>query len=150
VVKLRIVCLAALLLWLGVACGSNGNGAAAPTSTQRSLAVQTVAPSGPSLSVEPRDGPPGTLVTVTGAGWPARAAIAIVAANAASAAQPYATATAGDDGVFTTRFRLEKAPDGSDLKIGRFDLRAQAASVQATVAFEVDTPRPVRDPSSGS
>jgi hypothetical protein len=98
--------------------------------------------------VDPRSGPPGTQVTVSGSGWAPRSPITVAAASSSSP-QPYASVTTTDDGSFTARFRLEKTPDGSDLKIGRFDLVARAAGTEVTLPFQIEVARPVRNPGDG-
>jgi hypothetical protein len=41
------------------------------------------------------------------------------------------------------RFRLEKQPDGSDLRVGPFDLIARSGTTEVPFSFQVETRRPL-------
>jgi hypothetical protein len=60
-----------------------------------------------------------------------------------------AQVTTSDDGSFTARFRLDRAPDGGQLKVGPFGLLARSTGAQASAAFQVESPRPVRGGGDG-
>ena len=143
--------LAALFGALVLACSSGGGdkGATSQPTASRPSTQSTAARSGPRAVIDPRSGPPGTQVTVTGTGWPAGAPVMVTAAQNPTNAAPYAQLTANNDGIFTAKFRIEKAPDGTDLKIGRFDLVARSTAAQVIVPFQVEVPRPVRNPGDG-
>jgi hypothetical protein len=144
---IRLLALAAVVSLLVLACGGSKDGGptavppAIPTAAQR-------APGGPSIDITPKSGPPGTDVTVRGTGWAPRSQVSVTALSA-TAGRPYATATAGEDGSFNLHFVLEKAPDGSDLRVGRLDLVAVSGSAQATESFQVEVRRPLSQPGSG-
>jgi len=137
----------ALLAALVLACGGNSETAGTPAPTARATA--TVSKSGPRAAIEPTAGPPGVFVSVTGAGWPAGAIVVIAGAGASAASTPYASLAAGTDGSFSARFRLEKAPDGSDLKVGRFDLVVRSGETEVTLPFLVEVRRPLPPPPGG-
>lgn len=142
-----------LLSLIALVAFAAGCGGGEKTTSSRSASPQptnTARPtSGPSASIDPRSGPAGTQVTVNGSGWAPRAAITVTAASSATSARPYASVTASDDGSFSARFRLEKGPDGSDLKVGRFDIVARAGGAEVTLPFQVEVARPVRNPGDG-
>jgi hypothetical protein len=73
----------------------------------------------------------------------------VTAAENPTNAAPFAQLTTGADGSFVARFRLERAPDGAALKVGRFDLIARSTNGQVTVPFQVEVARPVRNPGDG-
>jgi hypothetical protein len=73
----------------------------------------------------------------------------ITAAQNPTNAAPYAQLTTSADGTFEARFRLERAPDGTALKVGRFDLVARSTNGQVLIPFQVESPRPIRDPGDG-
>ncbi len=128
---------AATLTAAALACGGGASEVAAPRATS------TVRPaSGPSARIEPRSGPAGTEITVSGSGWPADVEVIITSATAGSAGA-YARVTTAGDGSFTAHFRLEKALDGAPLRRGRLDLVARSQSFAVPIAFLVETPRPV-------
>jgi hypothetical protein len=124
------------------ACG--GSDSASPSATAvRSAPTRVPARVGaPTALLDPNNGPPGTEVTVTGAGWPARGQIQVIG-DALPRGEPYATVTANEDGTFTAKFRLEKQPSGSDLKTGRFNLIARSGATDVELSFNVETRRPV-------
>jgi hypothetical protein len=130
---------------LVLACG--GSSSASPTATIRptSSRPSTPTPAGPRASIDPRSGPPGTEVTVTGSGWPANAKIDLQARiSAAEYATPYETVTADAQGGFNVQLRLEKTPDGTTtLPVGLLDLVAKSASTVVPIPFEVETRRPI-------
>ena len=117
--------------------GSSGTGETATRPTASRTA------SGPTASIEPASGRPGTEVVVTGGGWPAGATIRISAAAAGGArSEPYASATASNDGSFTARFRLDRGPTGEAIRVGRLNLVASSDRASVSLAFEVLPPGP--------
>ena len=147
----RSVLVAALLLLGAVACSGNSGSYGSPSSpTPAPLATSTpLSAGGPSLQIDPRSGPPGTDVGVSGRGWPAGAEVLLTARDSAQGAAPYARVTAASDGSFAARFRLERTPGGKTLPTGRYDLVARGAGVEVAVSFLVETPRPIGGGSSG-
>jgi hypothetical protein len=145
----------AAVLALVAACGGDSAESPAPSSSgqndrPRATSVPTRQASGPTAAVEPRSGPPGSEITVTGAGWPAGITIDLTGQVPAGVqASPYATVVTDGSGGFVARFRLEKTPDGHDLETGRFDLIARAPGVQVGIPFQVETRRPIRNPGPG-
>jgi hypothetical protein len=78
-----------------------------------------------------------------GSGWPAGSTIIISgAASGATSPQPYVTATANNDGSFTARFRLDRAPAGGNLTPGRLNLIAASGATSITLGFDVLPPVP--------
>jgi hypothetical protein len=77
-----------------------------------------------------------------GTGWQPGATVTIAGATGGVTAQPYATATAANDGSFTARFRLDRAPAGGTLNPGRVNLVALSGSTSVTLPFEVLPPAP--------
>ena len=142
----RIVLLLTVTALLLTACGVDDD-SGGTTATARTPAPTRAVISGPSASVAPRSGPPGTEITVSGNGWPARSVIEVVARTGQGAA--YASVAAADDGSFTARFRLEKQPDGSDLRVGPFDLIARSGATEVPFAFQVETRRPLNGAGPG-
>ena len=139
----------AVVSLLIAACGADDNGASRGNSGASAPARTPVATaSGPSATLSPRNGPPGTEVTVSGSGWPAGATITVEADTPASSV-PYSTVTASAEGAFTVQFRLEKQPNGADLQTGRFNLIARSSSAQVVLPFQVDSRRPVQGPGPG-
>jgi hypothetical protein len=125
--------------------GSGGNsGSSPPVRTPAAAATA----SGPSATLSPRNGPPGTEVTVSGSGWTAGATVT-VEADLPGQSVPYSTVTANTQGAFTVQFRLEKQPNGADLQTGRFNLIARSGSTQVVLPFQVDSRRPVQGPGPG-
>ena len=135
--------LALILGLLSLACG----GSDSPDGFQ--TAVRTPTPrsrsgSGPTASVDPRSGPPGIQLTVTGSGWPARASVTLTGETApGKTARPYANLDAEADGSFTAKFRLEKTAAGDDLQVGRYDLIARSGSDEVHIPFLVEVRRPI-------
>ena len=149
VIRLQATLLLVLALAsLVSACTSGDDGAAVPTPTARAVTAPSTSVTGPTATLDPRNGPPGTELTVTGAGWPARATLTVSAENAGTAAA-YATVTTSDDGAFTTRFRIEKQPNGAELQTGRFNLVARSSTTAIVLPFQVETRRPVEGPGPG-
>ena len=137
-----LTCLLALFL---AACSGDEKppANAIPTSPPAALAPDTT-PSGPRAVVEPDSGPPGTEITVRGSGWEPGAMIDLTGELSPGAtAGPYETVISNADGTFTARFRLERAPDGTDLSTGRYNLIARSTGTQVTIPFLVETRRPV-------
>jgi hypothetical protein len=139
-----------LALLVASACGG-GNSSSKPAASAPSTAAEDVkpTPTGPRASIEPRSGPAGSPVIVTGSGWPPGAPLMVTAKENPTNAAPYAQLTTAADGSFVARFRLEKAPDGTSLKVGRFDLIARSTNTQVVVPFQVESPRPVRNAGDG-
>jgi hypothetical protein len=138
-----LVCFAIAALL--IACG--GDDAPGTSSSPRApapTARPTRATNGPTASVEPRSGPPGGFVTVTGASWPPGVLIDVTGVLPAGIkADPYATTTTDQSGAFSVRFRLEKTPDGEDLKVGRFDLIIRSPTQEVDLPYLVETKRPI-------
>jgi len=142
--------LLAVLAVAAFACGGGGDKPAAGEGSARPAAAPTRPSGRPTAAVEPKSGPPGTQVTVTGTGWPAGVLVDVTAVLPPGVtAPPYATVTTDGSGSFIAQFRLEKRPDGADLQVGRFDLIARSAGVQLDVPFLVETRRPIFGPGPG-
>ncbi len=145
--------LAAVALLL-VACGGGGGSKTptpaptAPATTRPSSATAT--PSGPSASVDPKQGPPGTDVTRTGAGWQPGSTVSITGEmGSLRGDRAYGSPTVRSDGSFQSSFVLDKAPDGSDLQAGRLDFVLRSGATEVRVAFQVQSRRPVQPTPSG-
>jgi hypothetical protein len=139
-----------LVLLLLVACssGSDSSSGQATLAPRDNAAPTRVAV--PSASIEPRSGPPGTQVTVNGTGWPPGVTVDLTdSSQSGVSSPPFASATTDATGSFTAGFRLERAADGSELRVGRFDVVARSASTSVTVPFQVETRRPVTGPGPG-
>jgi hypothetical protein len=138
-VKTALFWLAAMLTTLAaMACSGNDDGSG-PQTQPRPTSVT----SGPTATLDPARGRPGTEVVVTGNGWAPGAMITIAAAGPVrTQTQPYARATAANDGSFIARFRLDRSPDGTTLQPGRLALVATAEGASVTLAFEVTPPAP--------
>jgi hypothetical protein len=134
---------------LAMACGgSNGSdGSRGPNTKNREAPSATSGATRPQALLEPRSGPPGTSVTVTGSGWPAGVTVDLISRT--PSAPPYASALTDGNGSFSVQFRIEKAPDGSDLQVGRFDLIARSAGAEVRIPFQVETRRPLIGPGQG-
>jgi hypothetical protein len=155
-VKRISLLLIAGLAALALACSGDDNSAPGDspagqdTSQPRPTTATTRPTSGPSAIVEPKSGPPGSEITVTGAGWPSGVLVDLTGTVPTGVkAPPYATVVTDGSGGFVAHFRLEKTADGSDLAVGRYDLIARAASVQVDIPFLVETRRPIRNPGPG-
>ena len=106
--------------------------------------------SGPTAVVEPRSGPPGTEVKISGSGWPSDVAIAVTGnLQAGVNADPFATAVTDDSGAFTVRFRLEETPNGKDLEVGPYNLTVRSATAEVNLPFQVQTRRPIQNSGPG-
>ena len=138
------VAVLALFLALIVGCGGGGG---ASSSTTAARATATRATNGPAAAIDPKSGPPGTEITITGSGWPADTVITLTAVS--PDAKPYTTVLTDRSGSFRTRFFIEKKPDGSALETGRFDIIATAGSARVNVPFLVEVRRPVTGPGPG-
>jgi hypothetical protein len=139
----------AFVLLLVVGCSSSSGSSSGPaTQAPRDNAASTRV-SGPNASIEPRSGPPGTQVTVNGTGWPPGVTVDLTDSSPGVSGAPFATVTTDSTGSFTAGFRLERAADGSELRVGRFDVIARSASTSVTVTFQVETRRPVTGPGPG-
>ncbi len=109
----------------------------------------TSLPSIYAVQITPTSGPPGTEVTITGTNWPPGLPITITTLNAGPNDKPYAQVNATNDGTFKATFRLEKTPAGDDLTPGRLDLNVASLKGATSVPFQVESPRPVKQPGSG-
>jgi hypothetical protein len=147
-VKRPAVALVLASALLFAAC-SSGNGSQEDVPPSRPTERPEATRSGASITISPRGGPPGTEVTVSGSGWPGLAQVQITAAENPTNAPPYAQLTTAADGSFSARFRIDRAPDGGQLRVGPLGLVARAAGVQATASFQVESPRPVRGGGDG-
>lgn len=137
----RLAFVAAGILVAGVlsACGGSAGTSGGPAATATRGAN--------SVSVSPKSGPPGTLVTVNGSGW--APGIEVVITGVAPGQAPYTTAITDRTGGFRASFFLEKKPDGSALETGRFDIVASAGNVNVTIPYIVEVRRPVPGPGPG-
>jgi hypothetical protein len=141
-----LLLLGALTAVLAVACGGGDNSSSASTATQLPAlsAAPTSTPQGAYAIVEPREGPPGTEITVTGHNWEPGVLVDITGAlDPGVTGNPYKTVTSSSDGSFTAQFRLESKADGTDLSTGRYDLIASSASTKVTIPFLVETRHPI-------
>jgi hypothetical protein len=147
--KIAVLLLAGLLAAAAIACGGRDSSSKAPTPRPTATARATT---GPAASIDPRNGPPGTLVTVSGTGWAPNAQVTLTGADVDTTTQnvkPYATVTSKADGSWVTSFRLEKSATGEDLLVGRYDLVAKSGSTSVNIMFLVETKRPVGGPVGG-
>jgi hypothetical protein len=140
----RLLLLAFGLLFLAAACGSSDGTGDATAPIQERPTASPVA-GRPSAVIDPRSGPPGTDVTVTGTGWPVGAQVIVTAGS--PDARPYTTVIADGSGSFRARFFLESRPDGSALETGRLDIFAAAGETSISIPFLVEVRRPVSGPS---
>jgi hypothetical protein len=141
-VKYAFLIITTVVATLLLACGGNdSDGGSSGSGGVTSPTVARPTASGPNAVVIPRNGPPGTEITVQGSGFPANATVEVLASNAPTV--PYSTVTTGADGSFSTIFRIEKQPNGQDLQVGRFDLIARSGATEAGFAFQVETRRPL-------
>jgi hypothetical protein len=139
----------ALAIFL-IACGGSSDNPSATRQPAQATARPTSALSGPTASVDPRTGPPGGLITVSGASWPPGVLVDVTGEMpAGTKADPYATATTNQAGNFSVSFRLEKTADGNELPVGRYDLIVRSASDEVDILFVVETKRPVFGPGPG-
>lgn len=137
---------------IAAACSGGSNGSPASTAQPRTADSPPArqAGSGPTASVEPRSGPPGSEVTVTGSGWPAGVSVDVTGTLPTGvSAPPYATVVTDGSGAFVAHFRLEKTPDGTDLQTGRYNLIARTSSAAVDIPFSVETRRPITGPGPG-
>ena len=135
---------AAFISAIALLTGCGGSKDAPSTDSAASRATPTTVSGQPTASVEPRSGPPGTDVTVSGRGWPAETEVVVTAGT--PDAKPYITAVTDRSGNFTARFFLEKNPDGTALMTGRLSLIAEAGQTRVEVPFLVEVRRPVSGP----
>jgi hypothetical protein len=140
-----------LLVLLVAACGSDAGGSSAQaTQPPRDNAAPTRV-AGPNASIEPLSGPPGTQVTVNGSGWPPGVTVDLTGSPPPGiSSAPFVSVTTDSTGSFSAGFRLERAADGTELHVGRFDIVARSASASVTVPFQVETRRPITGPGPGS
>jgi hypothetical protein len=149
-----LLLLSATLASLAIACSGDdkapSSGSPNPGSEVRPTSAPTRPASGPTAAVDPRSGPPGSEITVTGSGWPAGVLVDLTGSVPAGVkAPPYATVVTDGSGGFTAHFRLETAADGAELKVGRYDLIARTSTAQVDIPFLVETRRPIRNPGPG-
>jgi hypothetical protein len=143
-----LVCAAFAAFLIG--CGGGNDSPSATRQPTQATPRPTTAVSGPTASVDPRTGPPGGEVTVSGANWPPGVLVDITGElPAGTKADPYATTTTNQAGGFSVSFRLEKTADGNDLPVGRYDLIVRSASDEVDILFVVETKRPVFGPGPG-
>ena len=138
--------LTVVLAMVAVACGGGGNkGTTATNPTSRPSSSVTQRPgAGPAAVVEPKEGPPGTRVTITGTGWKANESIDILGAVPRGETPPnYGSVRADGSGGFTYSFRLETGAGGAALAPGRFDIIVKSAANEVDVPFLVESRRPV-------
>lgn len=143
--KLRALLLIAMTLTLSslFALGCDDDKGSQGSTAIRPPAVYT-STTGQSASIDPSSGPPGSEIVITGSGWPARASLIIIGdVTAVATTKPYASVTTGVDGTFTTRFNFELAPDGSELKAGRFTFIARSGALDVELPFQIESRRPV-------
>ena len=132
---------------VAVACGGGDKG---DTPTQTDSPARPAEPTtqrsstGPQAVIEPREGPPGTRVTITGTGWKANEAIDILGGASRGETPPnYGSVTADSSGGFTYSFRLETGVGGAALQPGRFDVIVKSPAGEVDVPFLVESRRPV-------
>jgi len=137
---------AVVLAAVAVACGggdSDSTRQGNPTSRPSTSATERPT-SGPRAMIEPREGPPGTRVTVSGSGWKPNETIDLLGGVARGETPPtYGTVTADSSGAFSFSFRLETGAGGTTLQPGRFDLIVKSTANEVDVPFLVETRRPV-------
>jgi hypothetical protein len=145
VVKLSGVLVLVLSVLLA-ACGGSDDSSGRSTSTTRP--TSTARPlNGPTAVIEPKSGPPGTQVTISGSGWPASATITIDGVSTTGqTGKAYATVRAANDGTFRSQFLLEKAANGDELQVGRYDFFVRSGASEVDLPFLVEVRRPVRVP----
>jgi IPT/TIG domain-containing protein len=142
--KLTLILIAPLLAFALAGCSSDKSAATVqPSVTTTSL------PSIYAAQISPANGPPGTEVTIVGTNWPPGLPITVTSLNSDANSKPYAQVNATADGTFKSTFRLEKGPNGEDLKPGRLDLSVVSLKGATTVSFQVEAPRPVPQPGAG-
>jgi len=103
--------------------------------------TRSVAPGGPDISLEPRSGNPGALVTVTGSGFPPGIELNVRLGPPSIGATPqsYATALADEQGRFTLTFEMpERWPDETPISAQELLVVVlnQDATVKATAPFD--------------
>jgi len=137
---------AVVLALVAVACGGgDGDTTTLSNPSSRPSTSATERPtSGPRAVIEPREGPPGTRVTVSGSGWKPNETIDLLGGVARGETPPtYGTVTADSSGAFSFSFRLETGAGGTTLQPGRFDLIVKSTANEVDVPFLVETRRPV-------
>jgi hypothetical protein len=140
---IAVVALVSLAAFL-FACGGDEGG-----SSRITPAPRVTATAGATASLDPRSGPPGTLLTVSGAGWPAGASVEVRAEALGANGPPFARAEVNAAGVFQVSFRLEALPDGSELQVGVLALRVESGSSLVRLTYLVEVRRPVRSGGPG-
>ncbi|MPZ49204.1 MAG: hypothetical protein GEU75_07875 [Dehalococcoidia bacterium] len=139
IIALAVIATAVLLL---VACGADSDSSNSDSGQSAATRPPARPASGPSATADPARGRPGTEVVISGAGWMPGSTITIAGATGGSSGQPYASATATNEGSFTARFRLDRGPVGGDLPPGRVNLVAASGSLLVMVPFDVLPPAP--------
>ena len=149
----RITFLTSVIVTL-LLLGCGGSSGPAATATLRPTAVRpaTPTPTGPQASIDPKAGPPGTEVTVSGSGWPANATVNLQERiSTVQYSTPFKTVTTDAQGGFSVQFRLEKAPEGgTTLPVGLLDLVAKLDTTIVEIPYEVQTRRPISGNVPGS
>jgi hypothetical protein len=144
--KLVLICSLAAVAYLASACGGDGNNNAAPKPTVTNTPLAQLF----RATVIPEAGPPGTEITITGAGWgPEGLPVSITTDTAEPNSKPYVEVKTAPDGTFVAKFRLEKTPGGAELKQGKLNLIVAGFKGNTTVGFTVEPPRPVRPGGAG-
>lgn len=133
-----LVLVVAFIASLVVACGGESK-----TAEPKPTVTNTPLPEIFRARIAPESGPPGTEVTITGAGWGPGLPVSITTINAETNSKPYVETNSAPDGTFTAKFRLEKTPGGAELKQGRLDLVIAGFKGNTTISFNVEPPRPV-------
>ncbi len=139
-----LLLLGAILAVFAVSCGGGSDAPATATKAPSISAAPTNTPTGPQAAIDPKAGPPGTEVTVTGSGWAPGVSIDLTGdLKPGATGKAYETVTAGLDGSFSARFRLETTAGGETLATGRYNLIARSSDTEVTIPFLVETRRPV-------
>jgi hypothetical protein len=142
----------ALIALLALGCGGSSGPAATATLRPTPIRTATPTPTGPQATIDPKAGPPGTEVTVSGSGWPANATINLQERiSTVQYSQPFQTITTDGQGGFSVQFRIEKAPGGgTTLPVGLLDLVAKSDNTIVPIPYEVQTRRPISGNVPGS
>jgi hypothetical protein len=143
--RIFLVLLSGLVALLLAGCGGSSNSSSPASRSDASPIRSGPTSTGPTAMIDPRMGPPGTQVVVSGTNWPAGSSVVITGETAAGQNPVlFSTVQADRAGAFSASFRLEKTAGGDDLKVGPYQLVVRAASgVETRVSFQVQTARPV-------
>ncbi|HEX5370812.1 MAG TPA: hypothetical protein VFY10_15500 [Dehalococcoidia bacterium] len=142
----------AIVALLVLACGGSSGPAATATLRPTPVRTATPTPTGPQATIDPKAGPPGTEVTVSGSGWPANTTVDLQERiSTAEYSTPFQTLTTDTQGGFSVQFRIEKTPDGgATLPVGLLDLVAKSDNTIVPLPYEVQTRRPISGNVPGS